>query len=503
MAATVSTVTASAPATEGRLTTEIELEPSTAPGRPPASSNTSLEAPDSASTEDKQDAPNTTRATGIVVALCGVSCLNTLGSGILTIALPKMAKDLDLPQDLLLWPASVYALSAGCLLLLFGNLGDIFGPKVIWVLGSFLFLVFTLACGLSQTAAQLITFRTVLGLAIAMCLPTAPLGYSVGLILGGVFADTIGWRYGYYISAILNAPLCAIAIWALPAPRPKKKSRRVALLKDIDWTGTVLISASLGFLSYALARLSQSYQGLSNVATAVLFALSIALFPVFVFWMRYQERRQRPAIVPISLWKNAIFSTICGVVFLCWGVFNAFQYFTSLYLQLVQDNTALQTSIRFIPMAVVGAATNILTGFLVDKVRVRPLVVASAVITTASPIIMAFSEPSWNYWLGPFFAITLSPLHPDVLFTVSNLVVSAAYPGESQGLAGAVFNTISQLGNSVGLAVLSAIASSVTAHDADKSLQAGYRVAYWIMFAAMVVVILASWLGLRKAEKAG
>jgi Na+-driven multidrug efflux pump len=95
-----------------------------------------------------------------------------------------------------------------------------------------------------------------------------------------------------------------------------------------------------------------------------------------------------------------------------------------------------------------------------------------------------------------------------VLFTVSNLIISRAYPGQNQALAGAVFNSVSQVGNSVGLAVSAAIAASVTEHTGqgkteEEETLAGYRAAYWLMFAAMGVVCLVSWGGLRGGGMVG
>lgn len=220
------------------------------------------------------------RAILVITTLTGVNFLNTLGSGILTVSLPTViVYDIHLEESLLLWPSSVYALAAGCSLLIFGTIGDVVGSKTVWLTGATLYAVFTLAVGLSQSAAQLIAFRAILGLSISMCLPTAvslttnsflpgrwrnmgfacqgmgqPLGYSVGLILGGVFADTIGWRWGFYISAIITALLAACAARVLP-PSPKVQKviifRRLA--HDIDWVGALIISTSLGLLSYELA----------------------------------------------------------------------------------------------------------------------------------------------------------------------------------------------------------------------------------------------------------
>ncbi|KAL2826475.1 major facilitator superfamily domain-containing protein [Aspergillus cavernicola] len=466
---------------------------------------------------------NRAQAVTAVVALTGVSFLNTMGSGILTVALPRMALDLDLNHDILLWPAAVYALAAGCTLLIFGSVADVVGDKRVWITGSILFAIFTLACGLAQTGNQLIAFRTLLGISIAMCLPCAvslmtrtfppgkqrnlgfasmgmgqPLGYSVGLILGGVFADSIGWRYGYYISAILNALLSILAFWSLPREKPKSDSLSTGL-KQIDWVGVPLISVSLALLSFVLAQITGSYHSIRETYIIVLLAVSLLLIPIFVIWVGWQESNGRPALIPNSLWKNTLFTATCIIVFFTWAEFNALQYFTSLYFQEIQHRSALTSSLMFLPMVIVGVVTNIFTGYTVDKVQVGVLVCVSAIVSTISPLLMALINPDWGYWRGPFVPMFLSPVHPDVLFTVSNLIISRAYPGQNQALAGAVFNSVSQVGNSVGLAVSAAIAASVTEHSSSRGdgLLEGYQAAYWLMFAAMLVVCAVSWFGLR------
>lgn len=100
------------------------------------------------------------RGTAVIATLAGMNFLNTMGSGILIAALPRIAQDVGLPDGLVLWPAAVYALAAGCLLHIFGSFADIIGPKQVWVTGSLLFLVFTVAVGLAATWLQVIMFRT-------------------------------------------------------------------------------------------------------------------------------------------------------------------------------------------------------------------------------------------------------------------------------------------------------------------------------------------------------
>ena len=91
-----------------------------------------------------------------------------------------------------------------------------------------------------------------------------------------------------------------------------------------------------------------------------------------------------------------------------------------------------------------------------------------------------------------------------MLFTVSNLVISNAYPQDVQSLAGGVVNEVAQFGNSVGLAVTAAIAASVTDHSASgDALLEGYHAAFWTIFAAAACVMVLTFFGLRKTGLVG
>ena len=154
------------------------------------------------------------------------------------------------------------------------------------------------------------------------------------------------------------------------------------------------------------------------------------------------------------------------------------------FYQRVIKLSALQRSVRFLPHVIMGAGTNEVTCYLISRVQHRTLVVLSACITmTASPI-MATLNAHESYWRGAFGGLFLSPVSTNgrpllhtfsvpkspadnhlVPFTASDLVISSAYLANVQSLAGEVFNEVCQFGDSVGLAVTAAIASSVTAHS--------------------------------------
>jgi MFS family permease len=154
------------------------------------------------------------------------------------------------------------------------------GSRQVYITGCLLLTGFVLGSGLAQTSTQLIAFRAGQGVAASMCLPTAlsllasslpvgkrrnvgfafagasqPIGYSIGLFLGGFFVDSIGWRYGWYMSAIASFIVFLAAIFGIPKPVGASSSSPILkrLVYEIDWVGAILASACLGMLSYVLA----------------------------------------------------------------------------------------------------------------------------------------------------------------------------------------------------------------------------------------------------------
>lgn len=150
----------------------------------------------------------------------------------------------------------------------------------MYLVGTGLQSVFTLACGLSRNGMQLIAFRAAAGLAISFCLPSAvsiitnniptgksrniafasmgaaqAVGFTIGLVLGGVFADGIGWRWGFFLAAILNTVVLAVALWCISRENDKRLPPVTwsRIVHEVDWLGALLASTSMALLSYVFA----------------------------------------------------------------------------------------------------------------------------------------------------------------------------------------------------------------------------------------------------------
>jgi nitrate/nitrite transporter NarK len=122
---------------------------------------------------------------------------------------------------------------------------------------------------------------------------------------------------------------------------------------------------------------------------------------------------------------------------------------------------------------------------------------------------MCIIQPEWSYWSCAFLSVFFNPIGADALFTVSNLVITSVFPARTQGLAGGVFNTVAQIGKSVGLATSAVIASSVTEHsvyvekESPAALMEGFRAAFWYLFALSCATgLLLGW-GLRGIGRVG
>ncbi|KAJ4311147.1 hypothetical protein N0V94_008101 [Neodidymelliopsis sp. IMI 364377] len=474
-----------------------------------------------------------------------VGFIASFTNGIITVGLPEIARSLSLDRSLYLWPSSVYGLTSGACLLIAGSIADLVGARPVELLGITLIGIFTLSCGFASTGEQLVVFRALQGIALAMHLPASvalisgavpsgrarnfgfaclgfsqPLGFATGLVISGVLIEKAGWRSGFYLSGGALLATAFAAVWSLPKLKNKNQGGAVALAKkvckEVDWIGGMISSGGLAILAYVLAILSADLTTIRSAETITLLTLSIVLLLAFPAWMHYRTITNKPALVPNKLWCNLPFTSTCIMVALSYGVMNSIELFSSLYFQEIQHATPLTTSLYLLPNLGMGVAINILVGTFVHRVPALYLVSISAIICSTSPLFMALLNPEWNYFYLAFWAQAFAPFSADVLFTVGLIIVSDNFPEETQALAGAIFNTVAQFGMSLGMGscqvvALGVIGSGKGGHsDGDAAgsqdpmeLLRGYRASFWTMFGYMLVCVVIAVVGLKKAGKVG
>ena len=215
-----------------------------------------------------------------IFQLCGVNFAWSISNGLVIISLPQLTVDLSLPESLAFWPSSVQGLATASTLLFAGGVADVLGPRMVNLTGCITNGVFMVSIGFVRNGKELVVLRALQGVTIALHLAssvslvssTQPrgrgrnvsfaclglsqlLGFTLGLIMGGVMIDHVGWRLGWYLCGGMTLLLFAVGMWSLPRSTLPGYFRATvhSLRLRIDWIGTLLASTFMALLSYFLS----------------------------------------------------------------------------------------------------------------------------------------------------------------------------------------------------------------------------------------------------------
>lgn len=375
------------------------------------------------------------RAYSVMFFLTLVIFSSSITNGMITTGLPAIASEIGIPPQTMYWPLAVYSLTAGTCLIAAGTVADVVGTRRVFLTGTILLSAFTLGCSLSRTGLQLTMFRAMQGIAMALCLPSSvgvicqaiapgrlrnlafactglgqPLGFSLGLILAGVFIKTIGWRPGWYLVAGLFFVCFPAGFLVLPRDRLVAPPSLRRLRTHVDWPGAAIASACLAMLAVVLVQLSENQDHIREPAVIGMLAASLALIPAFVWWMHAAARRGRPVLIPNALWRRETFSSVCVMVMMSYAVMQTLELYVTLFFQKVQGLDALQSSIRLLPSLLIGALLNLTVGLVMHRVSAMWLVFSSSLACAGAPLLMALIDPAWPYWYAAFPAQVLHPV---------------------------------------------------------------------------------------------
>ncbi|KDQ58837.1 hypothetical protein JAAARDRAFT_127904 [Jaapia argillacea MUCL 33604] len=425
----------------------------------------------------------------VIVATCTLAMLvNTASATSSSIALPKIGQDLDIPAQKLQWIVSAYSLTSGCLLLFFGRLADLYGRKRAFVAGSLCMFTFALGCGFAKNDITIDILRGFQGLGAAATIPAslgilahafppsrarslafatfsagAPVGAALGMVIGGVLTQLTrpSWRSTFYFSAGLTA-LCLIGgIISMDADIPSTETDA-----RVDWIGAALVTVGLTLIVFVLSDGEIAPNGWKTPYIIVLLILGVLLVVAFLFWQRYLEsvlddpnakysKWTPPPLMKLSLWKRAKgkMAVMLWVAFLNWSCFLAWNFWVQLYYQDYLRLSPVLTMVRLLPMFLTGIVCNFIVALVVGRVDVVFLIVTGTLFTGCAAIFFAAINPSAPYWAFGFPAAIISVFGADFTFASGTLFVAKVALPHEQSLAGALFQTMTQLGTAFGLTI--------------------------------------------------
>jgi EmrB/QacA subfamily drug resistance transporter len=405
---------------------------------------------------------------------------------VVNIALPSIGKAFRFASAAdLQWVATSYVLVTGGLTLFGGRMTDLFERKRLFLIGLLLFTTASLATGLAPSAVLLVISRAVQGLGAALLTPAAlsiitttysganrttalavwgalgAAGAAAGVVLGGILTSWFGWQWVFFINVPIGAVAAGVALFVLPASVARR-----APLRDLDVAGALVLIAGLAMLVFGLT--SGANHGWASAQTLVSLIVSATLLATFGLI----ERRVKQPIAPPSIWR--VRSLVSGnVVFLATSaVMGGVFFLSSLYLQRVLGLTAWQAGLAFLPLVLAVAGGSGLASRLVSHAGVRAVIVLGLVIEGGGALLLARVPPDAGYFTNVLVGFLAIGIGLGFSFVASPLVVMADVGGDDAGLASGLMQTAHEIGISLGIASLSAVATAVAMQT---GLAAGYR----------------------------
>ncbi|MFJ5156800.1 MFS transporter [Streptomyces sp. NPDC088353] len=442
-------------------------------------------------------------ATLILAIICVSYFMVILDNSIVFTGLPQIRSDMGFSETGLSWITNAYVLVFGGLLLLGARAGDLFGHRRVFLLSLVVFSLTSLLVGAAQTQWWLIGAGSLQGIGAAVLAPSAlslltrnfaegrarnramaaysavaGLGAAFGLVVGGLVADLISWRAGFF----LNVPAGVVMMVLAPRFLPETERRQ----GRFDIAGAML--ATLGSTALVLSIVNAADFGWTAVLTLVPLVAGVVMLGLFV----RVERRAAQPIVPLRLFTSRERSGAYLTRMLCMGAMMGFFFFTAQFVQSVYHWTPLQAGLAFLPMTLVSFVLALQVPRLLERAE-RPLVLLSGVVLTTvgmawlsrldlhTPYLTGLALPM--VLIGAGQGLTLAPL--------TSSGVGGVAP-EDAGAGSGLVNTVHQIGTALSLSILTAVAASVsTGHAAaDIAARSGTALTGSAVLLALAVVIV-------------
>jgi EmrB/QacA subfamily drug resistance transporter len=385
---------------------------------------------------------------------------------IVAIANPTIMADLHIGYDAVIWLTSAYLLGYAVVLLVAGRLGDRFGPKNLYLVGLVVFTVASVWCGLSASAAMLITARVVQGVGAGLLTPqtlstitrifpaqrrgvamsvwgaTAGVASLVGPLAGGVLVDGLGWQWIFFVNVPVGIAGLALAVWLVPELPTQAHG--------FDLVGVALSGMGMFLIVFGLQ------QGQSAHWQPWIWALIVAgigLMTAFVYW---QSLNTREPLIPLEIFSDRDFS-LCNIgVAITSFATTAMMLPLIFYTQAVCGLSPTRSALLIAPMAIANGVFAPWVGRIVDRYHPRPVLgfgfSVLAIALTWLSFEMAPDTPIWRLVL-PFTAVGVG-----MAFVWSPLTATATrnLPPHLAGASSAVYNAVRQLGAVLGSAGMAA-----------------------------------------------
>jgi MFS family permease len=439
-----------------------------------------------------------TRDTLVLFVLCAAQFMVALDFSVLNVALPVLGADLGMSTSALQWAVTAFALPSGGFLLLFGRIGDLYGRRKLFVAGLALFGAASLLATFAWDPASFLAGRALQGVGAAAIVPTGmslltttfpegpardralgisgtllSLGYTIGMVAGGVLTDVLGWRSTMGLLSLFALLVLPLAPALLPESRTPERPR-------LDVPGAITVTGGLLSLIYALSTAADHGFGRADVIVTLI--AGVLLLTAFVV---VESRTRTPLIsLPMLRRRTVAWGNVGGLV--TFSMMSTVVFVLTLYFQEILHLSAFRTGLVFGVQGVLSAVAGTYAPKVIGRLGARrTLVVSLAGQGTLVATLLLLGTAGSSVWLATAAVSLASMFHLGAIISYG-LTVTSGVPDEEQGLATGLVTSTQQVGITVGIPLLGVLAT--TAPDLMSGVHTVLAIDAAIVLSAAVLV---------------